>query len=507
MKPIISIFLFILLFSLEVNSQLQTTYRTEVFGSLATGENTPFWMLYHNWGMVPLDANNFYIRGGVFHKQAINNDWSFNAGFDLAGSSPHAYGKFWVQQLYGELNWKYFRLNIGSKEDYVSLLNPYLSSGDFDMSNHARPLPEIKISIPHFVLFPYTKGNMYIKGEFAVGRYLDGKWQENIARPDFFSYAKNVLTHHKSVYFRFGNINEKNNLQFTVGLDHQAQYGGELYACRYYWSDIPNEYNEYIVYNQPQGISELMNVVIAKEGSSSSSVTDQAYAAGSSMGAYLLKFDYRLKNKDILSIYKQHFFEDGSGMAWENYRDGLYGIEYKAENKSLLSGVVFEYIYTKNQTGPIHFNLDMDSEHYHLRSKGNGNDSYYNNVDYVQGPSHFGRTKGTPLFLSPEYNKDGRLNFTSSRIIAFHLGIGGYLHSDLQYRLLVTNGRTWGLYYVPFDSVKKGVASELDLIYSFPKIDGLDMKLSFGFNKGEFFSDDSFGGGITITKRGVLFQR
>jgi len=283
-------------------------------------------------------------------------------------------------------------------------------------------------------------------------------------------------------------------------LDHQAQYGGELFFGN-------SDQNKYDIIDQPQGIDELFRVMIAKEGSPSASMTDRLYSAGSSLGAHLFKFDYRLKNNDILSIYKQHFFDDGSGMAFENYRDGLYVIEYKTERKSLLSGVVFEYVYTKNQTGPVHFNLEMDDAHYHLRSKGNGNDNYYNNVDYVQGPSHFGRSKGTALFLSPEYNKDGRLNFTSSRIIAFHLGIEGYLHSSLQYRLLVTNGRTWGLYYVPFDSVKEGVASQLDLIYSCPKIDGLDLKLSLGFNKGGFFSDDSFGGGITIAKRGVISRK
>jgi len=504
MKHITLVLLFALLFSFKANSQLQTTYRAEVFGSVASGENTPFWMLYHNWGMVPLNANNFYVRGGVFHQQTIKKDWSFNAGFDLAGASPNAYGSVWVQQLYGELNWKSLRLNVGSKEDYTSLLNPYLSSGDFDFSNNARPLPEIKISIPHFILVPYTKGNMYIKGDFAMGFYLDGKWQESVASPSYNSYTKNVLAHHKSLYFRFGNIETKNKLQFTFGLDHQAMYGGELYYGRHLYA---RNSKDYTLQKEPRGIGDFMRVVLAQEGSQSSSNADQTYVAGSSIGAYLFKFDYLLKNKSVISIYKQHFFEDGSGMAFENYRDGLYGIEYKTKSKSLLSGAVFEYVYTKNQTGPIHFNLAMDSAHYYLRSKGNGNDSYYNNIDYVQGPSYFGRTRGTPLFLSPEYNRDGRLNFTSSRIIALHWGIEGYFLPNLQYRLLATTGQSWGLYYVPFTSVRTGFASGLDLIYSFPKVEGLDLKLSLAFNKGEFFSSDSFGGGITVTKRGVLFQR
>jgi len=504
-KNIISILLCILLFAFEANSQHQTTYRAETFGSVASGENTPFWMLYHHWGMVPLDANNFYVRGGVFHQQTINKDWSFSAGFDLAGSSPHTFGDVWVQQLYGELNWKSLRLNIGSKEDYISALNPYLSSGDFVASNHARPLPELKGSIPHYILIPFTKGNVYMKAHFSIGRNMDGEWQEDIARPLNRNYTKNVLTHHKSFYFRFGDI-EKNRMQFIAGLDHHVQYGGELYKYRMVYNAENDlwEGPKYVVENQPQGISEFVRVMIAKEGSASASLADRFAAAGSSLGSYMLRFDYRLKNSDILSVYKQHFFEDGSGMGLQNYRDGLYGIEYKAKEKSLLSGAVFEYVYTKNQTGPIHFNYEMDKEHYYLFKKGNGNDNYYNNTDYVQGPSYYGRTRGTPLFLSPEYNKDGRLNFTSSRIIAYHLGIKGYLHSALQYRLLATTGQSWGLYYIPFVNVKKGFASGLDLIYSCQKVNDLDLKLSLGLNQGEFFSSNSFGGGITITKRGII---
>ncbi len=500
---IISILAFIFFFSIQSFSQIKTTYRAEAFGSTATGENTPFWMLYHNWGMVSLDANNFYVRGGIFHEQTINKDWSFKAGLDLAGSSPHSYGDVWVQQLYGELNWKFLRLNIGAKEDYTSLLNPYLSSGDFDNSNNARPLPEVKFSVPDFLLVPYTKGNMYIKADFALGYYLDGNWQEDIARPYNYNYTKDVWAHHKSIYFKFGNIEKKNKFQFTVGIDHQSMYGGKLYQYKY----VKGVGMQYVVQNQPEGIDDFFRVMIAKEGSSSSSEADKAYVSGSSIGSYLLKFDYRLKNDDILSAYLHHFFEDGSGMVFENYRDELLGIEYKSKKKSWLSGAVFEYIYTKNQTGPIHFNLMMDDAHDNIRNKGNGNDNYYNNTDYIQGHSYYGRTKGTPLFLSPEYNKDGHLNFKSSRIIAFHLGIEGYLHPSLQYRLLATTGQTWGLYYEPFRSVRDGVASGLDLIYSCPKVQGLDLKLSLGFNKGEFFSDDTFGGGITITKRGLLFQK
>jgi hypothetical protein len=502
MKRVLFLNLFACSF-LTLFSQIKDTYRIETFGSAATGDNTPFWIVNQQWGTVPLDANNLYLRGSVFHEQVLNKDWSLEAGIDLVGGNGSVSENTRLQQLYGRLNWKIWRLDIGLREDYTSLLNARLSSGDFVKSNNARPAPEIKLSIPEYLPVPCTKGNMYLKGDFAAGYYLDSRWKENTARPHNQSYTKNIRSHHKSLYFRFGNIAGKNRMQFTLGFDHVTQWGGDLYKYR-----SVNGLWQYTVVDQPDGIGDFLRVAIAKEGSSKSSDADNAYVAGSQWGAYLLRFDYKLTNKDLLSIYTNHFFDDGSGMVFENYRDGLFGIEYKKKEESLLSGLVFEYIYTKHQTGPIHHNMQMDDEHRdRLQTKGNGNDNYYNNTDYVQGPSHWGQTMGTPLLLSPMYNRDGSINFKSNRIIAFHLGIEGYLHPTVQYRLLWTTGQSWGRYYVPFKSIRKGFAASLELIYTPVQLDGFDIKLSAGYDRGEFFGGDTFGGSITLRKRGVIYVK
>jgi hypothetical protein len=499
MKYILCI-LFFYPFTYFIFGQTNTSYRAEIAGSLSTNQ-TPFWTVNHNWGITALEGNHFYVKGGVFHQQKIDGDWSFNAGIDLVGSSSSPYGKTWLQQIYGCLNWKIWRIDIGSKEEYVSFLNPYLSSGDFTNSNNARPYPKIKASIPDFILIPYTKGNMYIKGDCLIGKYLDGEWQENRARPNNMQYTKGVLAHNKSIYFRFGNIETKQKMQFIFGLAHVTQWGGALYKYE------PSE-GQYKVHKQPQGIDDLFRVAIAKEGSPASSDTDRSYAAGSQWGAYTFKFDYKLTDNNLISIYHNHFFDDGSGMAFENYCDGLWGFEYKTTNKSLLSGAVLEYIYTKQQTGAVHFNITMDDEHRNkLIRKGNGNDNYYNNMDYVQGSSYFGKTMGTPLFLSPEYNTDGSLNFHSSRIIAFHLGLEGYIFSALKYRLLLTSGQTWGRYYYPYTSVKKGFATQVELLYTFRRITDMEARLLIGCDKGEFFNSNTFGSSFSLIKRGVIFSK
>ncbi len=480
-------------------SQSRISYQAEAFGSLSSGTHTPFQMVSHTWGLVPLKANNFYLRGGVFGEYTINSDWSFQAGLDVAGSDSHVYSDGWVQQLYGELNWKSLRLNVGAKEDYISLLDPQLSSGDFISSNNARPLPELKLSIPSFLLIPYTKGNMYIKGDFSVGKYLDGDYVESKALPYNLYYGNDLLSHRKSIFFRFGNIETTNKLQFTFGLDHEAQWGGTTHRYK-----VSEGIGQYEINRDPRGLGDLWRVVVAKEGSSESQSYDSLYVAGSQIGAFLFKWDCRLKNEDQVSLYLQHYFDDGSGLAFLNYQDMLLGLQYKSNRKQLLSGAVFEYIYTKNQTGPVNFSVEKNVQEHRAPNKRNGRDNYYNHGVYNQGYSYFGRSKGTPLLLSPEYNADNFLGFKSNRIVAFHLGLEGYLHTSLRYRLLVSAGRSWGTYYQPYLSVREGVASGLDLIYTFPKIPGLDLKLSVAHDSGVFFYGQNLGVGFSVIKRGLI---
>ena len=484
------------LFFIHSYGQISNTYRAETFGSIATGAHTPFWMVNHRWGVTALEANNFYVRGGLFHEQTVDPDWSFEAGIDIIGGNHSSYGEVWIQQLYGRWAWKKWRLDLGMREDYLSLFNSRLSSGDFIHSNHSRPIPQIRISVPDFLLVPRSKGNFYIKADLAVGVYLDGQWIENRAYPVLQNYAKDILSHDKSLYFRLGNIEAKNRQQLTVGLLHKAQWGGTL---------VQEDWNNpgaYTVFNQPENLDTFLRVLIAKEGSERSSLTDRMFVTGSHWGAYLLKYDYKFTNNRRISAYLQHFFEDGTGMVLRNYPDNLYGLEWRSPQKSLVSGMVFEFIYTKQQSGPLHF-VELDGDKRAIpEGMRAGNDNYYNNVDYIQGASYFGKTQGTPLFLSPEYNTNGSVNFNGTRIKAFHLGLEGYFHPSLQYRLLLTAGQNWGRFYIPFTYVHKGFASKFELTYTFPQAIDMDIRLETGYDTGEFFGGKTFGAGITLIKRG-----
>ena len=65
MKALHIILIGISLLSISVRSYSQinkiqdsTIYKAELFGSAATGSNTPFWMVSNRYGVVPLDAGS-----------------------------------------------------------------------------------------------------------------------------------------------------------------------------------------------------------------------------------------------------------------------------------------------------------------------------------------------------------------------------------------------------------------------------------------------------------------
>lgn len=189
----------------------ELSYRLETFGSLSSNERTSFWMVNRSWGITPLDGDNYYGKAGVFYKQQLNPDLSYQLGVDLVGTSPQSNRKaFWIQQGYVGLSWKFLSLSLGSKEEYMSgITNHDLSSGDLVYSGNTRPNPEVRISIPNYVELPYTHGLVSVKADFAVGKLLDGDYLEKTGDALSQSYAKNPLTHHKSIYARFGDISNQ----------------------------------------------------------------------------------------------------------------------------------------------------------------------------------------------------------------------------------------------------------------------------------------------------------
>ncbi|WP_293710759.1 capsule assembly Wzi family protein [uncultured Parabacteroides sp.] len=461
-----------------------TIYKTELFGSAATGSNTPFWMVSNRYGIVPLDAGNGLLNAGVFHNQHFGKGFRWGAGLDIVAAVPRHRNVF-IQQAYAEIGYKSLLLSFGSKERYNSLWDRNLSSGDMVHSANARPIPEVNLSMPEFTLVPLTKGWLQIKGDFAVGRSFDTDYLEDFVNTKQV-YIKNVLWHHKSLFLRIKDTENDFPLSLTLGAQHFAQWGGT--------STNPK------IGKQPQSFKDLIRVICGQKGGSDATESDQINVLGSHYGSYDFKLSYTEKDW-AAHVYYQHYFNDKSGMEFANKTDGLWGVQFDLPFLPWLNKVVAEYLVTMNQSGPMHF-IIFDRDKWQ-GGRGGGNDDYYNNGEYTTGFSYFNRGIGSPLIPAPEYNSNGSLGFKNNRVKSWHFAAEGDINTQLSYRILFTAMNGWGTSYFPFLNKKFGTSSLVDINYTHPKLQGWKFSGSVAADTGTMLGK-SVGFSLGVTKTGIL---
>ena len=477
----------LLFFAYTTYSQDVINYRFDVFGSANTGEHTPFWITSNTYGTVPLQSNNGYIRGDLFWKHSFSNKIKIEAEADIITAAKHS-STVWIQQLYGAVSYRNIYFYIGVKERYNSMLDKNLSVGDMTFSTNARPIPEINLSFPNYTSVPYTKEFLQFKADFAVGKSFDNDYIRRTKTADAL-YSVDMLWHHKSLFFKLEDPSDRFPFLGIFGIEHAAQWAG--------WSNVGDSGKA------PASLKDFVRVVLCKSGDSNANEGENINVLGNHLGTYNFKLAY--KNKNIqAALYKQHFFDDNSGLELANWRDGIYGGEFTFFNKPFLKKIVVEYLQTTNQSGSTHF-LFYDRKLY-PNVRGGGSDDYYNNFFYVTGWSYFGRGIGSALLTSPEYNDDHTLGFKNNRIKAIHLGLEGKITADLSYRTLFTKIYGWGTMNNPFLKRKDNFSSLIECIYKPDKLAGWQIALQASFDKGAIYGDN-FGGSLKISKAGLIGGR
>ena len=460
-----------------------TDFRIEAFGSATKGDHTPFWIVGNRYGTVPLNAGNGYLRAGIFHRQTAGKNIRWSAGLDILASTPR-HRHACIQQLYVEAAYRWLNLTVGSKETYTSLWDKNLSSGDMVHSANARPIPEINIYTPHFTPVPGTKGVLQFRGNFALGRSFDTEYLRALKnKPSH--YIENVLWHHKSLHLRLLDPHHHFPLTATIGVRHHAQWGGV--------STNPGEGV------QPHSPKDFIRIIMGRSGGSDASLSAQINVLGNHYGSYDLKLGYLASRFDI-HIYKQHFFEDMSGVELFNLPDGLYGLRIDLSGSSFINKIVCEYLYTKNQSGPVHYIL---YDHSAYPGYGGGNDHYYNNGEYTTGVSYFSRSLGSPLITSPEYNRKKSLGFENNRILSWHLGLDGYLSPQIAWRLLMTNAQGWGTMDRPFLKKANDFLCAVKISYCHPHLEGWLFSGEIAVDRGAFYGNNT-GLALSVSKTGII---
>jgi hypothetical protein len=119
------------------------------------------------------------------------------------------------------------------------------------------------------------------------------------------------------------------------------------------------------------------------------------------------------------------------------------------------------------------------------------------------GWQHWGQVMGNPLYRSPLYNEDARIEVQDNRFWAWHFGLSGDPLPQLHYRLLATWQRGWGTYAMPLPDPERNMSLLAEAQYSFPSshlLAGWSVKAAFGLDHGGLLGNNA-GGQLTIGKR------
>lgn len=460
-------------------------YKAELSASFAAGEHTPFWMANNQYGLSSITRNNGYIRAGVFHDMDTAKRFSWGAGADLAVAARFT-STFVVQQLYGEVKYRCLNLLLGSKELNGFMHNSDLGSGNMMFSGNARPIPQLRIGIFDYADVWGTKGWFGVKLYGAFGMFTDNRWIKSWAGPETF-YTLNTLYHSKAIAFRVGNTRQF-PLQFELGMEMATQFGGDRY------------HGDKLIRKMPRGWKNWVKAVFPMKGGSDTPLSDQYNVEGNMLGAWNFALSWRPDADWSVKLYYEHFYEDHSMLTFDYpWKDGLYGIEAHFPKNRWISEAVYEFLYTKDQSGPVYWDHDAQ-----ITEQVSGIDNYYNNYNY-NGWQHWGMGIGNPLVVSPIYNANHRLYFLCNRVWAHHLGIKGNPSDEIGYRLLASYSKGWGTYEKPLPEVKSNFNLLAEVNWKPKKLKGWEGALGFGMDAGSMLGN-SYGVSLKISKTGWFLK-
>lgn len=506
-------------------------YSAQFNAIVSDGNYAPYWLTANINGVSSVDANSGYARYAISYKNVFGkkDNYEYEICADvLAGYNQQS--TFSVQQLYGELSWKWLTLSVGSKErsseiEYFSCVgdNSFkgrdrgcsnlfsnrlnsLGSGGLVFSGNSKPVPQVRIEIPEYVTVPGTNEWLRVRGYIAYGFFTDGNFQEDFTdKNPLAKYGQNILYHGKAGFLSIGKPS-KFPLTFEGGLEMHTQFGGTMYKTGYVKP-----------VKMPNGLIDFFKAFIPMSGSDDTPTVEQTNITGNQIGSWHAAFTYHSRPLDI-RLYGEHLFEDFSQLFFFEYqmnkdgekrvlvypwRDILIGINLKNKSKIIpfVSNLRYEYLTTYDQSGALYhdpsdyFNDQLD-----------GCDNYYNHGIYP-GWHHWGMGMGNPLVYSPVYNNNGSLEFKGNRLIAHNVGVNGEFEPvglPMAYRINYTYSENWGTYYNPFREKKYTTSLLAELVFMPKKINWTGI-FAIGYDKSDFIGEN-VGLMFTLTHIGSLFE-
>lgn len=484
-------------------------YDIEMQSTFSEGR-TPLWLNANKYGLSSLDNTNGYLRAGVFRPLRTDSVRRWGMGYGVDVAVPYNFtSDFVVQQAFIEGRWLHGVMTVGSKEYPMELKNNLLSSGSQTLGINARPIPQVRIALPEYWTLPFAKGWLHLKGHIAYGRMTDDRWQHEFTDRKN-KYADDVLFHSKAGYLKIGNEDVFCPFSLELGLEMAATFGGTAYR--------PDGKGGMTVLKGDTGLGAYWNAFVP--GGYDTGETTYQNVEGNHVGSWLIRMNW---DTDMwrFSVYADKYFEDhsamfqldydgyGRGEEWDekkksryvlyDFKDIMLGMELNIKYDRWINDVVFEYIYSKYQSGPIyHDHTNTISDHI------GGRDNFYNHSIYT-GWQHWGQVIGNPLYRSPIYNEDGTIMVKDNRFMAFHLGIDGRPFPRFMYRVLVSWQEGLGTYDEPYENKRNNFSLLVEGEYAFggKLLNGWKVKGCYGMDLGAILGDN-YGFQVTIVKNGLI---
>ncbi len=451
-------------------------FSTEAGAVVSTGRQTPFWLFANQYGMITTNLNNQWIRFRLNTSFSTSNIIDYDYGIDVIGRHSRL-GQLYLNQAYIRLKIHFLALQVGKMEEIFGNQDSMLSSGGLLWSGNARSMPKISINVPKYTSVPFTRGFIEFKGGLSHGWFGDNR------------FVNDSWLHHKYFYIQAGG---KLPVHIHYGFHHFAQWGGVSTDTGI--AQMPRKFNDFI------------KVFFARQGGSGSSMNDQLNALGNHLGSRNFGIDFEA-NRFKVSLYWQTVFEDSSGLKYRNIKDGLWGISLHTKKKRLLSGFVYEFVHTTDQSGKYSTYWVRNDSVYLFPVPGGferlagGNDDYFNNSIYRYGWTYKNFTIGSPLITSQKMlmNSDTESGIIlNNKIFAHHFGIEGSLR-NITYMFMFTYSMNYGTNVFPIkpsvdqysillnlqlhDKLPWGLDACFDLAIDWGELYGNNLGFKFSFSK------------------------
>ncbi|MCR5709430.1 MAG: capsule assembly Wzi family protein [Bacteroidales bacterium] len=410
-------------------------------GALASGGQLPFWTTAGQFGLMPEHNGALAVVGArTSYDPSKTFQWRWGASLAAnADSGPAADFNLMVDELYASAKWKALSVDLGCKRvdlDFYgaspSLGSLSVTGGHVVWSGNARTMPGYTAWLDP-VPIPLTREHVWLYGAFGDYKTLDER------------YIEGALVHRTKFGFRF---DIGSHFRFHFGLDHYAIWAGKTQ-----------------VGEMPVTFSNYFRVITGRGASTAGSMSDQLNVIGDQGGGEFWRFEY-LTDDWTATFLHDIPYNDGSGMGFQNFPDGVNTLSFSFKDKDRwVSDILYEFQYTRNQSGWYHDrptteeerrHLDPSDQYHYWHHIRGGGDNYFNNGEYRTGWTYYGHTIGNPLFY-PEGTHAGTwtsarkvLGVENNRLRAHHIGISGKLFRKAPYKLMLTYSQDYGLYGRPY---------------------------------------------------------